>query len=131
MCTSCPDRSVPEILYPENVTWISQDPELEWAGAHSTLDVVTRCLLSSLPIRGAWPLPGKTERVLTQQVIPDGKLSHGRHTQQQKGRDSSAGVTGSPGHLSLCGPSDTLKALAPSRRPCRREAACWAAAESG
>lgn len=50
--------------------------------------------------------------------------------QQQKKCDSSAGVTCSLGHRSLCCPSDTLRALAPSRRPCRREAACWAAAES-
>lgn len=49
--------------------------------------------------------------------------------QQQKGHDSPDGGC-SPGHISLCCPSDTLKVLAPRRRPCRREAACWAAAES-
>ena len=124
------------LLHPENLTWISQEPDQEWARAHSILGVEMGCSPSSLPIREAWPLPRKNRA----------GASHGSrsspmanchtancHTadtsQQQKGRYSSAGGY-SPGHISLCCPSDTLKALAPRRRPCRREAACWAAAES-
>lgn len=41
------------LLHPENLMWISQEPDQEWAGAHSILGVLMGCLPSSLPIREA------------------------------------------------------------------------------
>lgn len=68
------------LLHPEHITWISQDPELEWAGAHSILGVGTACY-HPYPLGEHGRVPGRQSRCLTQQqVISEGKLSHGRHT---------------------------------------------------
>lgn len=117
-------------LYPENITWTSQDQK--WDGLSSQHPSVVVCgLLSTLPIGEAQPLPRRDRAgaLHSSRSLPMAKGHMAETSQQQKGDGSSAGGCTS-GHVSLCCLSDTLKALSPRRRPCRREAAWWAAAES-
>lgn len=119
----CPEPSVPR---EHQVDFTRTRPG--WVCAHSIPSVVACCAACYRPThQGSAASPQEQSRRLTQQqVITDGTVTRQTHPSSRKG--TAGGCT--PGHVSLCCPSDTVKALSPSRRPCRREAACWAAAES-
>lgn len=120
------------LLHPESITWTSQ-PELERVRMSKSSQNSESCdvLLATHPHpSGKFGSSQEDGIGLTeQQATINGKLSHARDIPQQRGHGSSAEGC-SPGHVSLCCPSATLKVLAPRCRPWRREAACRAAAES-
>lgn len=124
----CPGCSAPEPSVPREHQVDFTRTRTGWVCAHSIPSVVACCAACYRPThQGSAASPQEQSRRLTQQqVITDGTVTRQTHPSSRKG--TAGGCT--PGHVSLCCPSDTLKVLSPSRRPCRREAACWAAAES-